>query len=397
MTVDLIRIRNERATELSALLDRVEREARAWTAEERDERNRLVTILGELDADIEALRTARAVAETAPDPLVQRTQQAAAQDRHEQTAGERALHASADYQQAFSRYMGSGEDHELRALGAAAGSEGGYLVPTVVYDQIFNAVAKEAPFVRLVKRIASTDAAINLPTLASAGSFAYVTQGNAPSDSDPALGQVPLGTFVAQRVIGVDFSLQNSTVDVDAWLRGLFAESLADFLEGEVIKGAGSTSAIQGVLVGGTAAKTTASATAIARDEIMAVYWAMPAKYLGRAVWVMAPSTAKKIDEIANSVTGDTLWKPALADGFQWSINGNPVVISDGAPANAANTTVAAFVNPGSYVLKDGGLEVAVSEHANFTKRQLTYRAVWRGDGDLIAATHAQCLKMKAS
>lgn len=395
--MDLIRIRNERAAELSALLDRVEQEARAWTNDERDERNRLVTILGELDADIEALRAARSVADATPDPLVQRTQQVAAQDRHDQTAGERAMQASGDYQTAFSRYLNSGDDRELRALGAANGSEGGYLVPTAVYDDIFNAVAKEAPFVRLVRRIASTDAAINLPTLASAGSFAYVTQGNAPSDSDPALGQVPLGTFVAQRTIGVDYNLQASTVDVDAWLRGLFAESLADFLEGEVIKGAGSTSAIQGVLVGGTAAKTTASSTAITRDEIMAVYWAMPAKYLGRAVWVMSASTAKLIDAIANSVTGDTLWKPALADGFQWAINGNSVVISDGAPANAANTTVAAFVNPGSYVLKDGGLEVAVSEHANFTKRQLTYRAVWRGDGDLMAATHAQCLKMKAS
>lgn len=306
--------------------------------------------------------------------------------------------ASTEYAEVFRRWMRGeeGMERELRALGATTGSSGGYTVPTMVYGQIWDAVKKLSPVVNLIRRIQSNAWKLNLPTMTALGGFAYVTEGNAPSANDPTIGQVALETFTAQWDVAVDQNLDASAVDIDAWLANLLAEGLAQFLEVAVIRGAGSTSAINGLFTGGTTAVTTASTTAVTRAELEQVYWGMPEAYLEQAVWAMSGSTAAKIAAIANSVTGDYLWAPSFVDGYAWKINGRPVYLSGGAPAWTSNTVVAGFFVPSSYVLKDGGLQIAMSEHANFSKRQNTYRAVWTGDGDILASTHAQLLKVKA-
>lgn len=393
MTEKLLQREAQLIAEMETLAGVIEAEGRLWTAEERERWDNHREEIGRIRADIERMRGIDLRRRPAADPVGR-----IPESRDVSPRSDRDLLSSDEYADVFRRWM-RGEEHmdrELRALGATTGSSGGYTVPTVVYGQIWDAVRKLSPVVNLVRRLQSDAWKLNIPTMTALGGFAYVTEGNAPSANDPTIGQLALDTFTAQWTIGIDHNLEASAVDVDAWIAGLLAEGLAQFLETAVIQGAGSTSAIQGIMVGGTVAETTASATAITRAELEKVYWAMPESYLEQAVWTMAGSTAAKIAAIANSVTGDYLWAPSMTDGYAWKINGRPVYLSGGAPAFGANKVVAAFFVPGSYVLKDGGLQIAMSEHANFEKRQNTYRAVWTGDGDLLAATHSQNLKTHA-
>lgn len=393
MKENLLQREAQLIAEMESLTNVLETEQRLWTAEERERWDACTAEVEQIRGDIERLNAVEHRRRPADDP-VGRIPEA----REVQPRRDAELIASEDYADVFRRWI-RGEEHmdrELRALGATTGSSGGYTVPTLVYGQIWDAVRKLSPVVNLVRRLPSTAWKLNLPTMTALGGFAYVSEGSAPAANDPTIGQLALETFTAQWDVCVDHNLEAASVDIDAWLAGLLAEGLAQFLENAVIQGAGSTSGLQGLFVGGTVAETTSSATAITRAELEKVYWAMPEAYLEQAVWTMAGSTAAKIAAIANSVTGDYLWAPSLVDGYAWKINGRPVYLSGGAPAFAANKVVAGFFVPSSYVLKDGGLQIAMSEHANFSKRQNTYRAVWTGDGDLLAATHSQNLKTHA-
>ncbi len=377
---------------IQEMLATAEAAGRDLTEDERAKRDKNLTDVKAMTADLKAMDEAEELRSlVTPTPA----RRAVGASHGPSVAENQKLMISPEYRSAFEGWMKSGDDREMRLLGATTGSSGGFLVPTVIYDEIFDATLKLSPVLAQVKHINSTDDKLALPIKTTAGGFAYVTEGNKPNANDPALSQLILGSLKGQWNITVDENLRNSTVDVASWMSGLFAEGLAEFLEAEIITGV-DTTALAGILVGGTVALTTASATAITRAEIEKCYFAMPSKYLGTAMWVLSGTVAEKIAAIANSVTGDFLWAPSLADGYAWKILGRPALVTDGAPAWAANKNLIAFFNPGSYLLKDGGLEIKVSEHAAFESCGLVYRAVWVGDGGLAAATHAQIIKSKA-
>lgn len=365
---------------------------RELTDDERAKRDASLAEIKTIDADVKAIEETEELRSLVK-PTPARRAVGASHGPSEREY--RELITSEEYRSAFEIFMNNQDDRELRALGAITGSSGGYLVPTIIYNDIFDATKALSPFMSRVNRIASDDAKLSLPLMTASGGFAYTGEAAAPSASDPTLGQLTLNRLISQWNVVADENLRNSAVDINSWMSQLFAQGLAKFLEKEIIVGAGTT-ALSGVMVGGTVAVTTASATAITRAELETCYWAMPEAYLESAVWVMSSSSASKIAAISNSVTGDNLWAPSLADGYSWQLNGRPALISSGAPAWAANKNLIAFVEPSSYVLKDGGLEVAMSEHAAFTSRGIVYRAVWNGDGGLAAATHAQIIKSHA-
>lgn len=365
---------------------------RELTDDERTKRDANLAEIKKIDSDVKALEETEELRNlVTPTPA----RRAVGASHGPSVQEHRELVASDEYRSAFESWINNHDDREMRVLGAVTGASGGYLVPTIVYDEIFDATKKLSPFLSRVNRIMSDDAKLVLPLMTASGAFAYVSEGSAPSASDPTLGQLVLNRFIGQWNITVDENLRNSAVDINTWMNGLFSQGLAKFLEGEIITGV-DTTALAGVLVGGTVAVTTASATAITRAELETCYWAMPEAYLESAVWVLSSSSAAKIAAVANSVTGDYLWAPSLADGYSWRLNGRPALISSGAPAWAANKNLIAFVEPSSYVLKDGGLEISMSEHAAFTSRGIVYRAVWNGDGGLADATHAQLIKSHA-
>ncbi len=391
----LIDQRNQLLAELEQMLNTAEGENRGFTDEERSRRDQIMAqakTLNEQIGTIDEMNEMRASEHVS----MSRLAVGAAPPEH-RVMVPTELHASQEYRDAFAQFLVRGDDRELRVLGAVTGTEGGYLIPTVTYNEIWDLTKSLAPVVGRVKRMPSTDWAVNVPTMTSKGGFQYVKQNETTTPKDPATGQLPLVTQTAQWLIGVDKNMSSSTVSVEGWLRGLFAEGLAEFLEGEIINGAGGADALQGILNAGVLKKTTASATAITRKEIEALYWGMPEFYLGRAEWIMGGSTAQMIADVSNAVTGDTLWAPSLVDGYQWQLIGRPVNLSSGAPVWTANTKVMAFVNLLSYVLKDGGLEIELSDHFQFDKRQRTFRAVWSGDGKLMKDSHAQVLKVKAA
>ena len=318
---------------IEEMLHTAEAANRDLTDEERTKRDANLAEVRKLTADIKAIDDAAELRDLVTPTPTRRSIGAS----HGPSLAEHAqIVASDQYRSAFETWIRTGDDKEIRLIGATTGPSGGYLVPERIYEDIWDATKQRTPVVSRVNRIPSTDFVLKLPTLAASGGFTYTTSDNTPADSNNTFGQLALNTLIGQWNIPVDEDMENSMVAIGPWLTKLFGSGLAKWLEAQIIGGAGSTSAITGIIGAGTLAATTASATAITRDEINKVYWSMPGYYIESGVWVMSSSVAEQIDAISNTVTGDALWEKSLSEGVSWSLKGRDVLLSGGAPSFAA-------------------------------------------------------------
>ena len=110
------------------------------------------------------------------------------------------------------------------------------------------------------------------------------------------------------------------------------AEEIAVFLEGEFLKGSGS-SACQGAL-NTTTTLTAAGTTAITVEELIELQAKVKQAYQGNACWTMNPATLTAIRKL--KVDNKYILQDDLTGEFPYRLLGKPVYISDNMPTLAA-------------------------------------------------------------
>lgn len=145
------------------------------------------------------------------------------------------------------------------------------------------------------------------------------------------LGSIPVGAL-AKISKGL---INNTDADVLPFVVGQIGKAIADFLEKEMLVGAGTT----GVMTGAT--KTTnlmaaGSVSAISADNLIDLQLSIPETYQGDACWIFNKATFKTVKKMKDG-EGNYLMVRDFVSGSGWVLLGKPVYISDNMPVVAEN------------------------------------------------------------
>jgi HK97 family phage major capsid protein len=270
--------------------------------------------------------------------------------------------ALAEHKQAFHAYMRSGEAAGLKrleekALSAASGPDGGYLVPEVVEREVLRRLSAVSPIraissVRVIsggqyKRAFSTTG----PASGWVGETAPRPQTDGPSLSEMSFPAMELYAMPA----ATQTLLDDAVVDIDRWIaeevEAAFAEQEgAAFVNGDGVnkpKGLLAADTVEDEIwewgrLGTVQAGGPAFPAEDPSDVLVELVYALKAGYRQNASFVMNRRTQSAIRRFKDD-GGNYLWAPPAGLGQAATLMGFPVVEAEDMPDIAADACAVAF------------------------------------------------------
>jgi HK97 family phage major capsid protein len=257
-------------------------------------------------------------------------------------------------------------DQERKDMQAGSAPDGGFFVPPANVGRIVAKVYELSP----IRQIAS---AINISGLALEGvidndqaGYGWTTElGTRSGTTSPQIGKyrIEANEMYAMPKISQTL-LDDSAVDVEAWLDGKVANRFARVEAAAFITGTGVdqpfgytsypatvvTSATANTAAWGNleAIKTGANGDFVAAasgsaDCLFDVIQSMKTAYLQNATWVTLRAVIAKIRKFRESTTNAYMWQPGLAKGTPDTLLGYPIVIAQDTPAIATGSLSMTF------------------------------------------------------
>jgi HK97 family phage major capsid protein len=302
--------------------------------------------------------------------------------------------AESEYRSAFLNMIRGAQltAEEARSLKAGTAAAGGYTVPKSFQAKLIDKL-QLMNVMRQLAKVIQTDSDTDIPVVVSHGTAAWTAEEGAFNESDDAFGIITIRAFKLTRIIKVSEELlQDSAFDLEAYLVNEFARSIAKAEEQAFVVGTG-TGQPTGVMTSATIGKTTASATAFTSDEIIDLFYALPAPYRAYAVWLMNDQTIKAIRKLKDS-QGNYLWTQGFG-GVPDSILGRPVYASEFVDQVATGKKVMAFGDFSYYNIADRKARVFQRLNELYSATgQVGFRGYERVDGILTLAEAVQVMKM---
>lgn len=389
------------------ILDRAERENRDLNADESSSYSRLDSEIDSLTQRISREeRTAQREAELhesengGSNP--QRRQQPGSMRESREDRTE-----SKEYRSAMLRYMITGamepvlrsdaRGEEMRSvLGVSMSGTGAVLAPTTLERSLLDDIAEEN-VVRGLADVRSSATDVQIPVVEGHTSAYLIAEGADFTASKPEFNKRSIGAYKVGALTYVTVeAMQDTFIDMEAWVRGDFAKAFADLEETHFINGTGSKQP-SGILTGGTLGVTAAASNAVTADELMDLMYSVENKYRKRSVWLMNDSTVKLIRKLKDT-TGRYLWEPSMKDGQPDMLLGKRLYTSSAMPEAAANAKVVVFGDFKQYRIMDRrGLYFQRLNEIAATSGQVAFLAYRRYDAQVIRSDALKYLAMKAS
>lgn len=284
---------------------------------------------------------------------------------------------SAEQSQTLQRgFSGFGDDPELRALGAATGSAGGYTVPEGFWAKVtetlkFYGGAEDGAEV-ITTSIGNT---LPWPTNDDTANVGYMLGENtaATNEGDLVFGQNNLGayTFVSGPAKVSLILAQDSAFDIESFVARKMGERIGRAENPKLTTGTGSSQP-QGYITGSTSGKTAAATNAITYNELIDLEHSVDRAYrnpnecLYKFHDLVFKELRKLRDDSGGAGLGRPLWQPSVTAGAPDTFNGYRYVINnDMASSLAASAKSVAFGNfRAAFVVRriQGGQMLRLSE-----------------------------------
>ena len=313
----LIELRNKKKAELQAMLDKAKAEERAFTTEETAAFDALEAEIKSLDATIKAEERAQGITEIHAPEAAPKTEQLTQEQLEER--------AFTDFINGKITEMRSGEQNVDWT------NNSGAIIPTTIAKRIIDAIVDICPILAGAE-VYHEKGNLKIPKWTKANTTHDVTVGYAteftPLTADSGkFTSVDLGGYLAGALVLVGKSvINNAAVNVTEFVIRKIAEKAAQFLEGELLKGSGS-SAAQGA-VKTTNVVTTVTAGAVGLADLIALQAAVKQAYQKKACWTMTPATFTAIKQLTDGQNRPLL-EPDVSSEFPYRLLGKPVYLSD--------------------------------------------------------------------
>ena len=210
---------------------------------------------------------------------------------------------------------------------------------------------------------------------------------------------VKLQNFIAGSFVQISRSLMNRTdFDLVTFIVNRMAESIANFIERELLIGTG-VGAATGIFVASEVEPTTAgSATAVTLDDLIVTQMTIPEQFQNGACWIMHKNIFQGF-RLMKDADGYPLLNQDVTQGFGWSMLGKQVFISESAPSTiAANANVLAYGDMSAlYVKLAQNVEIQTLNELYATQHAVGVVGYVELDSDVIEPQKITKLKMAAS
>lgn len=304
----LIEKRNALVEEINTMFKTAEKEVRALTEDEQSTFEAKTAELKALDKTIAGAKEARSLEEV---DLPQEERKAVEADEKVEDVEARAFETLI---------------RENRA-GEMAKSDNGAVIPTSIANRILDTVKQMAPLYNLATKF-NVKGKLDFPVAKDAITTAYSEEFTALTSSHVGFTKRTLDGFLVGALSKVSVSLiNNSQFDIVNYVINKVAESIALFLEKEIISGKGSTK-MTGVLVDTLVKKVETAGDVPTADEFIAVQVEVPQTYQAGCAWLVSNKTLLAMRQMKDE-NGRYFLQNDLTNGFGYTFLGKPVMVSD--------------------------------------------------------------------
>jgi len=281
---------------------------------------------------------------------------------------------------------------ESRSLSTGTDAKGGYLVPESFSATII-AKTTEKSYMRDLATVSSSTSVENIPVEGDDGANGWIDEEGTYPESDPTLGTISLSAWKTGRIVKVTDEALNDTVPaIEGYVAMKFAKSTTKAEELAFVSGDGVKKPT-GVLITATVGKTSASATAIAADEIIDLMTSLDEDYDGSARLVMNKNTRAAIRKLKDS-TGQYLWVQGFG-GTPDTFDGKPIRLNKHMPDIATGTKPIAYGDFSYYHIKDRTVMTMKRLDEKYAETgHVGFRVDKRVDGKLVLADAVKTLQM---
>ncbi|GED64343.1 phage major capsid protein [Lysinibacillus fusiformis] len=314
----LVEQRNNLLDEMDNLLKGAKEETRALTDQESNRFDEIKKEIAGLDKTITALDEARSLDKKEP-----------AKQAEQRTPEEAETRA-------FDNYI-RGLVEERADVNLTVGANGA-VIPSSIANKIIQKVYDISPVYQLATRY-NVGGTLSIPYYdESAGTIemGYADEFAELESTSGKFGSIELKGFLAGALSKISKSLvNNSQFDLVSFVVGKMAESIAKWIENQLLNG--TPNKVTGLSTV-TQSVTAAAATVLTADELIDVQEEVPDAFQGNAIWIMNKTTRKAIRKLKDGQGNYLLNKDATAR-WGYTLLGKDVYTSDNMPGMEAGKT----------------------------------------------------------
>lgn len=311
----LIEKRNSIVEEINNLFKAAETEKRALTGEEQTTFEAKTAELKSLDKTIEAKREARSL--TMMDDETPKTPEEKAEKRSTEELEERA----------FETYL-----REQRT-GEMAKGDNGAVIPQTIANRIIDTVKQVAPIYALTTKF-NVKGKLQFPVAKGSITTGYQTEFTDIASSAVSFENVELDGHLIGALSKVSVSLiNNAQFDIVGYVVNKIAQSIAEFLEKELIKGSTNIKGITDASYEGKGVQKVESykAGVISTDDLIETQGEVKMNVQEGCQWLMNQGMLNEVRKLKDN-NDQYVLNPDLRTGFGFMLLGKPVMISDEMP-----------------------------------------------------------------
>lgn len=313
----LIEKRNSIVEEINNLFKAAETEKRALTEDEQSTFDAKTAELKALDKTIEAKREARSL--TMMDNETPKTPEEKEEKRSTEELEERA----------FETYL-----REQRA-GEMTKGDNGAVIPQTIANRIIDTIKQVAPIYALTTKF-NVKGKLQFPVAKDSITTGYQKEFTDIASSAVKFENVELDGYLIGALSKVSVSLiNNAQFDIVGYVVNKIAQSVAEFLEKELIVGATNIKGITDTSYEGNGVVKVETATKgkLVADDLIDTQAALKMNVQDGCAWLMNQAMLTKVRKLTDN-NGQYILNPDLRTGFGYELLGKPVMISDEMPAD---------------------------------------------------------------
>lgn len=315
MLKSLIEKRNALVEEINNLFKSAETEKRALTDEEQSTFDAKTVELKALDKTIESAREARSL--SMMENETPKTPEAKKEERSQEEIETRQF-------EEFIREQRTGE---------MAKGDNGAIIPQTIANKIIDTVKQIAPVYALTTKF-NVKGKLQFPVAKNAITTGYQEEFKAITSSNVGFDSVELDGFLIGALSKVSVSLiNNAQFDVVSYVVNKIAQSIAEFLEKELIVGAtdGKIKGITTLTADDGVKQLTFAAKGLTADDLIDTQATLKMNIQDGCKWLMNQTMLTQVRKLKDG-NGQYILNPDVRTGFGFELLGKSVMISDEMP-----------------------------------------------------------------
>ena len=298
---------------------------------------------------------------------------------------------AAAYNAVFWEHMHTG----MPQNGLKAGSDGagGYLVPDTYDTELVQALAEKNVIRQIAKAIPTTQR-MHIPVANGIGDAAWIREGEPWGINEADFGEVVLDAYKLATSIRVsDEMLEDGGVDIEEYIRKIYAERIGEAEEEAFVRGNGKGKPL-GLIYQAPMGAISELEGDITLDDILNLEYSVKQAYRENAVWLMSEDAYHKLRRIPH-YDGRPLWNPNLKEGEPEYLFGHRIYICKSMDDVAPGSIPVMFGDFRFFWIGDRGKRVIKRLVERYADRgQVAFITTERVDAKLVMPDAVKYLKI---